>query len=156
MDVPCLKVVISKGIGYGMIVFSSILKLPQIIKIMSAKSVEGLSPASFYMEVLAFTFTIVYNYILKYPFSSYGEAVVINVQNILLVFLLWAYSDKKTKPSMVTQISLIATYLALIGGMFYLPKEYLSILPAVSTVSAMVGRIPQIILNYKNKHTGQV
>lgn len=91
MNMPCLKVVISKGIGYGMIVFSSILKLPQIIKIMSAKSVEGLSPASFYMEVLAFTFTIVYNYILKYPFSSYGESVVINIQNIFLVFLLWSY-----------------------------------------------------------------
>lgn len=40
--------------------------------------------------------------------------------------------------------------------MFYLPTNYLSILPAVSTVAAMVGRIPQIILNYKNKHTGQV
>lgn len=78
-DIECLKFAISKGIGYGMIIFSSILKLPQIIKIINAKSVVGLSPISFYLEVIAYTLTIVYNYVLVFLFI-YVE---------LSIFIIW-------------------------------------------------------------------
>jgi mannose-P-dolichol utilization defect protein 1 len=47
----CLKFTISKGIGIAIVAGSSILKLPQIIKIVSGKSVEGLSSISYYIEV---------------------------------------------------------------------------------------------------------
>ena len=50
-DKSCLKFTISKGIGMAIIVGSSILKLPQIIKILSNGSVEGLSSISNYIEV---------------------------------------------------------------------------------------------------------
>ncbi len=41
----------SKGIGLAIVVFSAILKVPQILKILKAKSAEGLSYTSFLMEV---------------------------------------------------------------------------------------------------------
>ena len=41
----------SKGIGYAIIVASAILKMPQIYKIVSSRSVEGISKYLFYVEV---------------------------------------------------------------------------------------------------------
>ena len=50
-DMECIKFTISKGIGLGIVCASSILKLPQIIKIISNGSVQGLAPISTYIEV---------------------------------------------------------------------------------------------------------
>jgi mannose-P-dolichol utilization defect protein 1 len=50
-DMDCLKFTISKGLGLGIVAGSSILKLPQIIKIVSSGSVEGLAAISQYIEV---------------------------------------------------------------------------------------------------------
>ena len=47
----CVKFTISKGIGFAIVAGSSILKLPQIIKIVSGKSVAGLAAISYYIEV---------------------------------------------------------------------------------------------------------
>ena len=91
MDVPCLKYTISKGLGYGIVIGSGIMKLPQILKIMLSKDVTGLNAMSFYMECAAFLPSIVYNMIKGYPISTYGENVIILIQNYFLVILYWMY-----------------------------------------------------------------
>jgi len=50
-DMECIKFTISKAIGLAIIVGSGIVKVPQVLKIMSNKSVEGISPAGYYIEV---------------------------------------------------------------------------------------------------------
>ena len=50
-DMECIKFTISKGIGLAIILGSSILKLPQILKIVSNKSVEGIVHISCVLEV---------------------------------------------------------------------------------------------------------
>ena len=42
-DTECIKFTISKGIGLAIVLGSSILKVPQILKIVSSGSVEGIS-----------------------------------------------------------------------------------------------------------------
>jgi hypothetical protein len=60
-DMDCIKFTISKGLGFGIVAGSSILKLPQIIKILSSGSVEGLTPISWYIEVsLVLKLNIIY------------------------------------------------------------------------------------------------
>jgi mannose-P-dolichol utilization defect protein 1 len=56
----CVQLLISKALGYGVIVGSSIVKLPQIVNIVKSGSVAGLSLNSFYFEVLAFTLSSSY------------------------------------------------------------------------------------------------
>ena len=90
-DIPCLKYTISKGLGYGIVIGSGIMKLPQIIKIVANRDVTGLNAMSFYMECAAFLPSIVYNYLYGYPISTYGENVIILIQNYFLVFLFWMY-----------------------------------------------------------------
>lgn len=48
----CIKLTLSKGIGYAIIAGSFILKVPQIAKILKAGSVEGISRSLFYLETL--------------------------------------------------------------------------------------------------------
>lgn len=52
-DTDCIKFTISKGIGLAIVVGSAIVKLPQILKIVSNGSVEGISAMSYYIEVSA-------------------------------------------------------------------------------------------------------
>ncbi len=52
IDVECLKLATSKMLGIGIILFSSILKLPQIMLCMRNKAVEGLSFLSIFLEVI--------------------------------------------------------------------------------------------------------
>ena len=77
MDMDCLKYSISKGLGYGIVIGSGIMKLPQILKIVMNRDVTGLNAMSFYMECAAFLPSIVYNFLKGYPISTYGENVVI-------------------------------------------------------------------------------
>ena len=49
-NVECVKMVISKGLGYGILAGALLLRVPQIVKILAAKSGDGISVAS---EVLS-------------------------------------------------------------------------------------------------------
>jgi undecaprenyl pyrophosphate phosphatase UppP len=50
-DKLTLVQLISKMVGYGIICVSAILKVPQIMKIMKTRSVEGISKYLFYLDV---------------------------------------------------------------------------------------------------------
>lgn len=51
LDVPCLKLILAKALGYATIVGSFGLKVPQILAILKSRDVEGLVPVSMYSEV---------------------------------------------------------------------------------------------------------
>lgn len=153
-NVACLKFVVSKTLGYLIIVGSLILKLPQILKILGAKDVTGLTPASFYMEVLLYASSTIYNVRRGYPVSTWGENVVILVQNVILVLLVWTFYTPKI--GMGSRLGLTVFFGLLVAGMFLLPTEHLWMLASAGIPVTIVARIPQVITNFKNGHTGQL
>lgn len=151
---PCALSALSKVLGYAIIAGSTFLKLPQVIKIVSAKSVAGLSPVSFYLEVIVYAATIVYNVALGYPFSTYGEVCIILVQNVFLVFLVWYYSTPR-----VSFVHMCSVSLVIIGSVFVmisLPEDQRAILPIFATGASICARVPQIMKNFSQGHTGQL
>ncbi|ORZ11050.1 hypothetical protein BCR41DRAFT_378314 [Lobosporangium transversale] len=60
-DVPCIKYAISKGLGFGIVAGGAIVKVPQIIKIISARSAVGVSLSSYMLETLACVISLAYN-----------------------------------------------------------------------------------------------
>ncbi|RXM93538.1 Mannose-P-dolichol utilization defect 1 protein [Acipenser ruthenus] len=78
LDVPCLKILLSKGLGIGIIAGSVMVKLPQIFKLLGAKSAEGLSFNSILLELLAITGTMAYSIANSFPFSCKNQSVMIN------------------------------------------------------------------------------
>lgn len=77
----CLRLALSKGLGLGIVVFGSLLKLPQMGKIVSKKSTKGISLAMYGMECWAFVVSLVYAYRQQLPFSTYGENASLTVQS---------------------------------------------------------------------------
>ncbi|KAL3190362.1 hypothetical protein MRX96_019386 [Rhipicephalus microplus] len=75
-NVGCLKLALSKCLGYGIIVGSTLVKVPQIVKIVQTQSSEGISVTSVLMELMGMTATAAYSYAQRYPFSSWGEGPV--------------------------------------------------------------------------------
>ena len=92
----CLSLTISKGIGFAIIAGSAVLKLPQIIKILKAKSVEGISKYMFYTEILMLINSSGYSIQASIPFSVYGESLIILFQNFLIVLMFWVFSKEIT------------------------------------------------------------
>lgn len=98
-DFNCIKLLISKLLGIG-IVFGyidlciyylsrgAILKVPQIMKIVSARSVAGISFASYLLETICYSISVCYNYRNGMPWTTYGESIFITVQNFIVLLLL--------------------------------------------------------------------
>lgn len=93
-DYECMSLALSRFIGIGIIFFSSIIKIPQIIQILQSNSGFGLSVASLYLEITVNVLCICFHYQRQFPFSTYGEAFFILAQNLIIAFLV-THLDKQ-------------------------------------------------------------
>ena len=81
-----------QALGYGILAFSCILKVPQITAVAQAKSAEGLAPISFELEQIGLSVHTAYGFLLDLPFNTYGEAAIILLQNTYLLAQIYYYS----------------------------------------------------------------
>ncbi|CAK6437711.1 unnamed protein product [Pipistrellus nathusii] len=153
LHIPCLKILISKGLGLGIVAGSLLVKLPQVLKILGAKSAEGLSLQSVMLELVALTGTMVYSIVNNFPFSSWGEALFLMLQTITICFLVLHYRGQT-----VTGVAFLAGYalvlLILLSPLT--PLAVITILQASNMPSVVVGKLLQAATNYRNGHTGQL
>lgn len=75
---------------------------------MAAGSAEGINVFSIYVEFFNLMGLIANSSRLNYAFSVYGEAVFINVQNLVIMMLCWSYS-KTIGTLEIMGISMLAT-----------------------------------------------
>ncbi|EGC40394.1 hypothetical protein DICPUDRAFT_146763 [Dictyostelium purpureum] len=147
-----LGLLISKALGYGIITGSLLLKVPQILKVMSSKSAESLSASSIAMENIGFTISLLAGYLLNTPFSTYGESAFILIQNIILLVLILKLTGKLGATFVLGSVG----YLGFIVGVmkFASPKELNLLL--VTIEQHQYNKIPQIVTLLKNKSVGQL
>ncbi|XP_077445532.1 mannose-P-dolichol utilization defect 1 protein-like [Stigmatopora argus] len=153
LHVPCLKIALSKGLGLGIILGSVMVKLPQILKMMSARSGEGLSFQSVLLELLAIGGTVVYSVSNHFPFSAWGEGLFLMLQTAAIGFLIQHYGGKSGRG-----LLFLLLYFVLLG-LALSPLTPVSVVTAlqVSNMPAVVaGRLVQAATNFRNGHTGQL
>jgi mannose-P-dolichol utilization defect protein 1 len=153
-DVDCLKLLLSKGLGIGIVLAGAMVKLPQILKILSARSARGLSLSSCILETFAMGIGLAYNFRQGNPFSTYGELLFITIENIIIILLILNYSSH-SKDLYLTGITIVATSYAL-GSSTIINDTFLSYLQASTIPISLSSKIPQIITNYENSSTGQL
>ncbi|KAL9258525.1 Mannose-P-dolichol utilization defect 1 protein homolog 2-like protein [Drosera capensis] len=88
----CVLSLISKILGYSIVAASTIVKVPQISKILRHKSVRGLSVLAFELEVIGYTIALAYCLHKGLPFSAFGEYAFLLIQAIILVAIIYYYS----------------------------------------------------------------
>ncbi|GBG70927.1 hypothetical protein CBR_g8228 [Chara braunii] len=150
----CYLNALSKLLGYMIVVFSAVLKLPQILIILKNNSIEGLSIASFELETVGFTIALSYILTKNLPFSAYGELVFLLIQALGLNVLIYSYLPSIERSTVLkgALYSLIAPTI-LAGKLDPISFE---ILYASSHVIFIGSRLPQIWENFKSKSTGQL
>lgn len=153
----CIKLTLSKFIGFVIIVGSSILKVPQILKIVRAASVEGISKSLFYLEIVTLLHASAYSMRQGIPFSVYGESLIILGQNLVIVMLFWVYS--KTIPAAekaVLFLAFTAYAYVLFSADAFLGDAAWKAVQQSNMFIMVLSRVPQIVTNFQSKSTGQL
>ncbi|XP_077171656.1 mannose-P-dolichol utilization defect 1 protein [Paroedura picta] len=153
LHIPCLKILISKGLGFAIVAGSLMVKLPQILKILGAKSAEGLSFNSILLELLAITGTMAYSIANSFPFSSWGEALFLMLQTVTIGFLVQHFEGHTGRG-----LSFLFLYF---GALSFLlsplsPLSLVTVLQASNMPAVIISKLLQAAANYRNGHTGQL
>ncbi|XP_066948064.1 mannose-P-dolichol utilization defect 1 protein homolog [Macrobrachium rosenbergii] len=153
LHVPCLKAAISKSLGLGIVAGSLLVKVPQILKILAAKSAEGISITGTILELTAIIANFSYNFINGYPFSAYGDSAFLLIQTSIIGALVYHYGGSTTKA-----VGFVVTVTSLVGilcsGMVSL--KVLWTLQAANIAIVFAGKMVQAVANYNNGSTGQL
>ncbi|ORZ10727.1 hypothetical protein BCR42DRAFT_421891 [Absidia repens] len=169
-DTVCLKYAFSKVLGFGIVFGSAIIKVPQMVTIISKRSTKGLSLASYYLETYAYIIILAYNLRQRNPFSTYGEVVFIASQNVLITLMIFWYARPPTTTATMTTTSLsesvvwplLGNLLAFVGVFCillvptWIPHWLLASLYAATIPMTLASKLPQIHTNYVNRSTGQL
>ncbi|KAM3654675.1 mannose-P-dolichol utilization defect 1 protein isoform 1-T1 [Ammospiza maritima maritima] len=70
LDVLCLKILLSKVLGYGIVAGSVLVKVPQLLKVWGSRSGGGLSLPSVLLELLALGGSVGYGCARGFPFRA--------------------------------------------------------------------------------------
>ncbi|KAF9601798.1 hypothetical protein IFM89_023329 [Coptis chinensis] len=150
----CLLPLISKLLGYSIVAASTIVKLPQILKILQHRSVRGLSVAAFELEVVGFTIALSYCLHKGLPFSAFGELLFLLIQAIILVGIIYYFSQPLGTKTWVRALIYCALSPTILAGQ--IDPVLFEALYASQHAIFFFARVPQIWENYKNKSTGEL
>jgi mannose-P-dolichol utilization defect protein 1 len=150
----CLKSSLSKSLGVGIVAGSSLVKLPQVLKLFASGSAEGISLMGTLLELTALTASTAYNYSQGFPFGAYGESVFLSFQTSLIALLVLWFGGNAI---------LSVLFAAVYGGIVYalaqpglVPDEVLWYGQAANIPMVLIGKLMQVFSNYQNGHTGQL
>ncbi|KAI2640966.1 hypothetical protein GGS21DRAFT_502473 [Xylaria nigripes] len=153
-DSECLKLAISKGLGIGIIGASSIVKVPQIVKIMQSQSAEGISFLSYLLETSSYLITLAYNMRNGFPFSTFGETALILGQNFIITVLVLNYSGRSSMAALFV-VALATSVVALFNANI-IDMPTLGYLQAGAGVLGVASKIPQVAAIFQEGGTGQL
>ena len=146
---------VARGLGYVVVGGSVFRAAPQLIRILRRRSAEGVALSSFAVEFVAYTVTAAYNLRRGFPFSTYGEIWFCWMQTIGLLALVMHFQRTPRARAAALTLALAAwASLLLLSGAVPLPA--LMALQAAAPVGVALGRVPQIAMNFRNGHTGQL
>ena len=164
-DPECLKLAVSKGLGMGIVAASSIVKVPQILKLVSSRSAEGVSFLAYLLETAAYLISLAYNVRKGFPFSTYGETALILVQNVVIAVLVLVFGGRSATAG-VFVAGLAAAVGALFGGVEDLPglgalgelvdMKTMGVLQAGAGALGVLSKVPQIVAIWQEGGTGQL
>ena len=150
----CLKLATSKGLGIGIIAGSSVVKIPQILKLLTSQSASGVSFLSYLLETAAFVVTLAYSARSGFPFSTYGETALIVAQNVVLCLLVLKYQGQTVAAGLFTGGLVAAGWALQNEGL--VDMKMLGYAQAGAGVLGVASKAPQIWTIWREGGTGQL
>ncbi len=144
----------SKGLGLGIIAGSVLVKVPQILKILSNQSAEGLSLISVFLDLFAVTAVISYSFVSGFPFSAWGDGTFLAIQTAAIVALVLFYGKKSATKAYTFLVLYAIVLYVLMSGLT--PLKVLWSAQGVNLPVLLLAKLTQAYTNYKNGGTGQL
>ena len=154
VGLQCMRMILSKFLGMSIVIGGGLVKVPQIIKIVMSRSVEGLSLLSFLLETVACCVSLAYNKRNGNPFSTYGETAFITIQNLIILFLMLSYKKQFLFAALLS-VATLATNRFLYDEN-WVSKSDMATLQFATIPVTLFSKIPQIWTNFRQGHTGQL
>jgi mannose-P-dolichol utilization defect protein 1 len=123
--------------------------------VLNASSARGLSLPSYVLETFSYAITLSYSMRNHFPFSTYGENFFLSLQNVIITFLIIAFSPRsgnKASKFVATAVTTVASAYALAN----ISKDQLALLQAATLPLSLFSKLPQIRQNARSKSTGQL
>ena len=161
----CLQLAASKAVGVAIIAASTVVKVPQMLKLVAAGSAEGVSFLSYLLETTAYLITLAYNFRSGFPFSTYGETACIVFQNVIISVLVLHFAASSSSPNRAASSPLWpAVFVAAVAAAAYalfteavVPTSLLRNFQLFVTIPlGLLSKVPQIVAVQKQKSTGQL
>ena len=153
----CIALMLSKLLSYIIIAGSLMFKVPQIIKIISAKSTKGISALALIIETLSLLITTSYSYRSEFPLSTYAEMPIVFIQNLILLSLISYYQMKQlefNKIGITVWFFIIFEIISLNNNI--IPFIIIEIMYSLQIITTIGSVLPQIYKIYIQKYTGQL
>jgi mannose-P-dolichol utilization defect protein 1 len=139
-------------LNYAMFLGGSLIKLPQIVSILRTMKVDGFSEASLTMEFVACVSFCAYNLLRGHPFKTWGEMAMITIQCGVQILLFWLLT-KQRLPKLPRIMGGFFVIL-LVASFKQCPEDWHIGIGLIPTILGCIARVPQIVMNYQNKFTG--
>ncbi|KAL7077404.1 hypothetical protein ACQ4LE_003242 [Meloidogyne hapla] len=150
----CLPILISRILGVGITVGSSLLFVPQILKIYQAKSAEGISLASQLFGLVSCSAVAAYSYERNFIFGQWGDSLFVSLQTVLIIMQILYYSNSGAFNAFVSGLFYFAGLMAVVYH--YVPLKVLDGFQAATIPITFLSKSIQIWTNYSQKGTGQL
>ncbi|XP_003708523.2 solute carrier family 66 member 3 [Megachile rotundata] len=131
-----------------------ILKIPQILNLLLAKSADQISILALLLELTSYTVMTSYNYTNGYSVLSYLEYPVILLQEYILIFLVLKYLNKINKFSIL--ISILYFSISISFALQLIPKTVLTILAPMCTPISVSSKVVQLLAIFRAKNADTV
>lgn len=151
----CLSLAISKALGIVIITTASIVKVPQILKLLQSQSAAGLSFTSYVLETASFLITLAYNVRSGWPFSTYGETALILAQDVVIAVLVLHFTGRDGVAGAFGAAVAAAIYALLVSDTL-VDAKLMGYLQAGAGALSIASKLPQILTVYRQGGTGQL
>ncbi|EGC41170.1 monosaccharide-P-dolichol utilization protein [Histoplasma capsulatum var. duboisii H88] len=155
-DPACLPLAVSKTLGVAIVTFSAIVKVPQILKLLSSRSSAGVSFTSYALETTSLLITLAYNARQKFPFSTYGESALIAAQDIVVGILVLLFSGQTAAAGAFVTAAASIVYALMFSGETFVDQATMAYLQAGAGILGIASKVPQILTVWQEGGTGQL
>ncbi|CAB1332952.1 unnamed protein product [Coregonus sp. 'balchen'] len=153
LHVPCWKIVLSQTVGVWIILGTVMAQLPQLWKVLRARSTSGISWWAVLLQVYAITGPVVYCITNNFPLEAWAERLFMLMQCLAMSVLIQHYSGNTLK-GMVFLLAYSGVMLLLTSPL--VAEHVIPAMQASSTLAVVASRVIQAGTNYYHGNTGML
>lgn len=141
---------VARGLGYAVAAGSLALYTPIALRVQRKKSADGLTLSTWWIKLSSYTCSDVYAYTHSYPFSQWGETLIITIEAAIILILATFYQKKMGVNFFLGASAFCASVVVLLNA----PAEVIALGQTGSALLNVIALFPQFAFNARHQTSG--